>query len=148
MNRPTLVEHLSPNPPKRILALDGGGVRGILTLGYLARIESVLRDRYGDPDLRLCDYFDLIGGTSTGAIIATGLAIGKIVAQLQELYRKLANDIFKAEWYRLGLLSPKFSIEALQTALEDTFHDYRLGGKEVLTGLMIMCTRFDTGSPG
>jgi hypothetical protein len=118
-----------------------------LTLGYLERIESLLRRRYGDPGLRLCDYFDLIGGTSTGAIIAAALAIGKTVAELQELYRNLASAIFKAQWYRLGLLSPKFSIEALQAALESTFHDYRLGGKEVLTGLMIMCKRFDTGSP-
>src|SRR5262249_971347 len=92
-------------------------------------------------------YFDLIGGTSTGAIIATGLAIGKTVQELQQLYRKLANEIFQAEWYRFGLLSPKFSIASLQSALESTFHDYRLGGKEVLTGLMIMCKRFDTGSP-
>ena len=147
MYRPTLEQHLAPIPPKRTLSLDGGGVRGILTLGYLARIESVLRERYRDPRLRLCDYFDLIGGTSTGAIIATGLAIGKTVAELQKLYRKLANDIFHTEWYRLGLISPKFSIEALQSALESTFHDYRLGGKEVLTGLMIMCKRFDSGSP-
>ncbi|HKE22453.1 MAG TPA: patatin-like phospholipase family protein, partial [Bryobacteraceae bacterium] len=147
MYRPTLEQHLTPGHPKRILALDGGGVRGALTLSYLARIESLLRARYGDPDLRLCDYFDLIGGTSTGAIIATGLAIGKTVAELQELYRRLAIGIFHAEWYRLGLLSPKFSIEALQSALEDTFHDYQLGGSQVLTGLMIMCKRFDTGSP-
>jgi hypothetical protein len=147
MYRPTLEQHLAPTHPKRILALDGGGVRGILTLSYLARIESLLRTRYGDPDLRLCDYFDLIGGTSTGAIIATGLAIGKTVAELQALYRKLATDIFQSEWYRLGLLSPKFSIVGLQSALEDTFHDYQLGGSEVQTGLMIMCKRFDTASP-
>jgi len=147
MYRPTLEQHLAPSPPKRILALDGGGVRGILTLGYLSRIESILRARYSDPDVRLCDYFDLIGGTSTGAIIAAGLAIGKTVAELQTLYRKLANDIFHAEWYRVGLLSPKFSIEGLQSALEDTFQEFRLGGREILTGLMIMCKRFDTGSP-
>ena len=97
MYRPTLEQHLTPGHPKRILALDGGGVRGALTLSYLARIESLLRARYGDSDLRLCDYFDLIGGTSTGAIIATGLAIGKTVAELQDLYRRLAIGIFHAE---------------------------------------------------
>jgi hypothetical protein len=147
MYRPALEQHLAPTPPKRILALDGGGVRGILTLGYLAKIESMLRRRYGDAELRLCDYFDLIGGTSTGAIIATGLAIGKTVAELQTLYTSLATDIFQSDWFRPGVLAPKFSIESLQVALEDTFHDYQLGGKEVLTGLMIMCKRFDTGSP-
>jgi patatin-like phospholipase/acyl hydrolase len=45
----TLLEHLEPNGPKRILALDGGGVRGVLTLEYLSRIESLLRERSDDP---------------------------------------------------------------------------------------------------
>jgi len=57
--------------PKRILALDGGGLRGMLTLGFLRQIEEILRARHaGDPSFRLCHYFDLIAGTSTGAIIA------------------------------------------------------------------------------
>jgi hypothetical protein len=49
--------------PKRILALDGGGVRGIVSIAFLEAIETQLRSH--DPDARLCDYFDLIGGTST-----------------------------------------------------------------------------------
>src|SRR6516165_1075454 len=56
--------------PKRILALDGGGIRGILTLEYLSAIENILRTRSGRGDFLLCDYFDLIGGTSTGSTIA------------------------------------------------------------------------------
>src|SRR5436190_5062000 len=43
---------------KRILALDGGGIRGILTLEYLSAIESMLRKRSGRDDFLLCDYFD------------------------------------------------------------------------------------------
>ena len=63
--------------PKRILTLDGGGLRGILTLGLLAEIEELLRKRHGgSPYFRLCHYFDLIAGTSTGAIIAAALAMG------------------------------------------------------------------------
>lgn len=65
-------EHLEADGrPKRILALDGGGLRGILSLAILQRIEDVLKARHGDSDeFRLCHYFDLIAGTSTGAIIA------------------------------------------------------------------------------
>ena len=37
--------------PKRILALDGGGIRGALTLGFLERVESILREREGNPNL-------------------------------------------------------------------------------------------------
>ena len=72
-----LSERLTAQGPKRILALDGGGIRGALTLWYLGEIEQILRDRHKRPDLVLCDYFDFIGGTSTGAIIAAALAIEK-----------------------------------------------------------------------
>jgi uncharacterized protein len=92
----TLARHLDPGvTPKRMLALDGGGVRGILTLQYLARLEATLRRRHGRPTLVLSDYFDLIGGTSTGAIIAGALALGMPVDKIQALYRKLATLIFR-----------------------------------------------------
>ena len=61
--------HLFGPGPKRILALDGGGVRGAITVAFLERIESLLWERYG-RDMRLGDFFDLVGGTSTGAIIS------------------------------------------------------------------------------
>jgi patatin-like phospholipase/acyl hydrolase len=64
-----------------MLALDGGGIRGVMTLGILKGIE----DQVGSP---LCNYFDYIAGTSTGAIIAAGLARGMTVAQLLDFYRK------------------------------------------------------------
>jgi patatin-like phospholipase/acyl hydrolase len=79
----TLVDRLTAPGPKRILSLDGGGVRGVLTLGFLKRIEDLLRTRHGRPDLTLADYFDLIGGTSTGAVIAAGLALGLDVASIR-----------------------------------------------------------------
>ena len=77
--------------PKRILSLDGGGIRGALMLGFVERIEQLLRERHRDPDLRLSDYFDLIGGTSTGAIVAAALAIGMSVADVKKSY--LESDI-------------------------------------------------------
>ena len=79
-------QHLFDVGPKRMLALDGGGVRGILTLQYLKRVEDILRKRAGnDQNFRLSQYFDLIGGTSTGSIIATGLALGWTVEKLEVL---------------------------------------------------------------
>ena len=77
--------HLDPNRgPKRILALDGGGVRGVLTLQFLQALETLITARFGEKT-RLCDYFDLIGGTSTGSIIAAGLACGMTVGALRDL---------------------------------------------------------------
>ena len=141
-------EHLFGTGPKRILALDGGGIRGALTLGYLKRIEDILRQRAGgDPDFRLCDYFDLIGGTSTGSIIATGLALGFSVERLQELYRNLSVEVFKRPPLRLGVFSSKFPKEPLIAALTDYFGETTLGSDELRTGLMVMTKRLDTGSP-
>ena len=70
----TLFEHLSPDTgPKRILALDGGGVKGVLTLGHAeAAGGRTAPPRGRRAEFRLADYYDLIGGTSTGAIIASG----------------------------------------------------------------------------
>src|SRR2546421_5925586 len=95
-----LLERLTSDSPKRILALDGGGIRGVLSLGFLERIERILRDRHRKPDLRLCDYFDLIGGTSTGAIIAGALAIGMDVAAIKRAYLDLGGKIFGKRWWR------------------------------------------------
>lgn len=53
-------EHLDPAVgPKRLLALDGGGLRGMLSVQILRRIETLLRDRHDAPSLVLADYFDL-----------------------------------------------------------------------------------------
>ena len=75
---------LSAPGPKRILALDGGGVRGMITLAILERLEALLAEATGrtDGSFRLAHYFDLIGGTSTGSIIATGLAMGHSASEL------------------------------------------------------------------
>jgi hypothetical protein len=80
--------------PKRLLALDGGGTRGMLTLGVLAGLESGLRAAGGDEQLVLSDVYDYIGGTGTGAVIATGLALGMPVEELERHYRKLARKVF------------------------------------------------------
>lgn len=66
--------------PYRILSLDGGGAKGFYTLGVLKQIEAMLG---GGP---LCERFDLIFGTSTGAIIATLLALGRGVDEIRALY--------------------------------------------------------------
>ncbi len=67
--------HLFGPGRKRILSIDGGGVRGVVALAFVARFEALLAEKAGRA-IRLCDYFDFIGGTSTGAIVATGLALG------------------------------------------------------------------------
>jgi uncharacterized protein len=143
----TKEQHLDPNTgPKRILALDGGGIRGVLTLEYLEVIEALLRERRNDPGLLLSDYFDLIGGTSTGSVIAAGLACGMSVKDIKSLYYGLGASVFVPT--SLGLVAPKFQVQALQQALDGALGaDTTLDSDKICTGLMIMTKRLDTGSP-
>jgi len=152
VHSPSLEEHFAAGGAKRILALDGGGVRGILSLGFLQRMEGVLRERHGnDPAFRLSDYFDLIAGTSTGSIIAALLAKGWLVDEVIQLYLRLADQVFSRRWWDLrgGLLRPRYHPGALSKLLRDTLGaDCRLGDPEQLrTGLLVMCKRIDSGSP-
>jgi uncharacterized protein len=149
----TRQQHVDPGyGPKRILSLDGGGIRGVLTLEYLKVIESMLRRRFKDESLLLCDYFDLIGGTSTGSIIAAGLACGMTVDALKELYTSIGATVFQTDWLAKlklqGILAPKFASDALQMALDEQLGaETTLDSAKVRTGLMIMTKRLDTGSP-
>jgi uncharacterized protein len=131
--------------PKRILALDGGGVRGIVALAFLERLEALLHERFG-AGFRLADYFDLIGGTSTGAIIATGLAMGLDTAQLIATYRTLAQECFQGSHWLGGLIVPKFRSEPLVAVIRRQLGEETLGSERLLTGLAIVAKRIDTGS--
>jgi patatin-like phospholipase/acyl hydrolase len=82
------------NTPRKILSLDGGGIRGIITLEILLEMEKQLRAEMKDDKLLLGDYFDYIGGTSTGAIIAAGLSIGMSVQELLDFYIVKGKDMF------------------------------------------------------
>ncbi len=144
----TLFEHLSPDTgAKRILALDGGGVKGILTLGMLKVLEDELRRRAGgDAAFRLSDYYDLIGGTSTGAIISTALALGLTVEEVIELYQRLGPEVFGRTAGDGVFLQAKFDSKKLRRALHSVLSTKTLGSQDLRTGLAIHAKRIDTGS--
>ena len=82
--------------PRRMLTLDGGGIRGLITLGILENMEKTLREATGAGDgFRLGEWFDYIGGTSTGAILAAGLARGMSVAELIKFYVSTGPEMFE-----------------------------------------------------
>ncbi|HEX8902975.1 patatin-like phospholipase family protein [Vitreimonas sp.] len=144
----TLFEHLSPDTgAKRILSLDGGGVKGVLTLGMLKPLEDELRRRAGgDPSFRLSDYYDLIGGTSTGAIIASGLSLGLSIDEMIELYMKLGPEVFGKTAGDGVFLQSKFESKKLRRALQSVLSTKTLGSQDIKTGLAIHAKRIDTGS--
>src|SRR5580692_10120815 len=65
--------------PFRVLSLDGGGAKGFYSLGVLREVEALL-------GARLSESFDLVFGTSTGAIIAALISLGKSVDEIHDLY--------------------------------------------------------------
>jgi hypothetical protein len=140
----TLLDRLASDTPKRILALDGGGIRGILTVEFLSKIEQTLRTRHNQPTLKLCDYFDLIGGTSTGAIIAGALAIGLDASEIKQLYFELGGKVFgKRQWRKWRSL---FDPAPLEQELTRFFGERTLGDESLKTGLCVITKRADTGS--
>ncbi|GAM99180.1 patatin [alpha proteobacterium U9-1i] len=132
--------------PKRILSLDGGGVRGLLALGILSELERRLKRRSGTPSFRLADYFDLIGGTSTGSIIAAALAMGKSVGEVSALYHELAPAVFAAEGANAGIRKARFDSDKLNDVLAREFGDHELGSPALKTGFAVFAKRIDTGS--
>src|SRR5437762_13688187 len=79
--------------PRKLLACDGGGIRGIISIEVLARIESELRKSSGNPKLVLADYFDYVAGTSTGAIMATLIALGYSIDETRDVYLRTGTVV-------------------------------------------------------
>ncbi|MGY1670310.1 patatin-like phospholipase family protein [Geodermatophilus sp. SYSU D00710] len=108
------------DPAARSHATCPGRIRGVSTLGVLAALEERLRERRGDPDHRLCPFFDLIGGTSTRAIVATGLARGMAGAEIAGFYGRFGSVAFERRrlWQTWRSL---YGDGGLVTTLQDTF---------------------------
>lgn len=152
MNK-TLLNCFDPTvTPKRILSLDGGGIRGALTLGYLKKIETILKEKQKNDKLVLSDYFDLIGGTSTGSIIAAALSLGKTVDEIKKLYMTLGGEIFKGKrhlwnpFQTWSFFKARYNHIHLENNLRNLFKDLTLGSSDIRTGLCIVAKRADTNS--
>ena len=75
----------------KILSLDGGGMRGVLSATILTKVEEILKTEKG---LALHEYFDLVAGTSTGSILAAGVALKKKASYMIEIYKDYGDEIF------------------------------------------------------
>lgn len=120
------------------------------------KIESTLRTRYGKSDMVLSDYYDMMGGTSTGAIMATGLALGMEVKQIIQLYLDLGEVIFGKRSFSLiprdwtgfrAIFKENYNSENLEKQLKNTFGEILLGDTQAIKcGLAINTKRADTYS--
>lgn len=133
------------NKSKRILSLDGGGVRGAITIAFLERIETVLREKHGQK-ASFGEQFDLIGGTSTGSIIGSALALGKSAREIRDFYFDLGPRIFKRSRWRLIGVQSVFDAKPLKQELTRICGDVRMEDDAIKTGLAIVMKRLDTAS--
>jgi len=139
-------KHLFGPGGKRVLSVDGGGIRGAIAIAFLERMEAVLAQLEGRA-VRLGDWFDLVGGTSTGAVIAGAVALGLSVADLKHFYLGLAPRVFRRPFWRIMGLQAKFDAGALRREIESVVGDRTLDSADLVTGLGVVTKRMDTGSP-
>ncbi len=132
---------------RRILSLDGGGIRGLVSCIWLGGVEDALAGA-GKPGL--LKSFDLVSGSSTGAIIACGLGIGLAPDTMREIYRAQRHEIFPGMAERLwsratrlftaGPSAPKYDAKGLEKVLKKVFGKTTLGQLKVPT----LVTSYDT----
>ncbi|MDD9967096.1 MAG: patatin-like phospholipase family protein [Myxococcales bacterium] len=133
-------QRLETSGKKKLLALDGGGIRGAMTIEVLAKIEAMLRDELKRPRLVLADYFDFVGGTSTGAILAASISYGMSMAELRAFYERSGPAMFdKASL--LERFRHKYLDEALAEKLRSVFGTETTLGSDALRTLLLMVMR-------
>ena len=144
----TAADRIKSPGQKKILALDGGGIRGMITVEVLAKIEDLLRARLrGGPEFVLADYFDFVAGTSTGAIIATCVSLGMKMADVREFYLKSGEEMFDKSSI-LKRLHYKFEDDKLAARMQEVFGaETTLGSDKLRTVLMMVMRNASTDSP-
>lgn len=132
--------------PRRMLALDGGGIRGLITVKALLRLESLLAAHYArltgiiPSSFRLCHFFDYVAGTSTGAIIATAIARGLSVSEIISMYREFGAAAFtKRKWHQRW--KSLYEAERLEGKLKTVFTEEATLEPQHLTTLLLIVTR-------
>ena len=130
---------MNSNDTFRILALDGGGVRGIYGAQLLAKLEASL-------DANIRDHFDLIAGTSTGSILAGAAAVGIPLADIVKLFESEASSIFRERPLFTGLsmlYRSRYSRRTFDDVLQRYVPQLTLG--EMSTPLLITSADLATG---
>ena len=147
-----LDEKLKLSGQKKILSLDGGGIRGLITIEILAKIEAELRVREKNKKLVLAEYFDFVAGTSTGALIAAAICMGKSVDEIRDFYEESGRDMFDRRMFLPNIAKYttgyEYCSEALTAKLKKVFgQKTTLGSKKLKTLLLIVMHNTKTDSP-
>ncbi len=139
----TAKQRADKKPPYKILALDGGGIRGALTIEVLGKIETIAKDK---GHKSLSDYFDYIAGTSTGAILAAGLSLGWSVAKLRKFYEDSGERMFDKRFILNRIKSTYNSRPLTKLLKKEIGADVTLGSNKIKTLLMMVMRNATTDS--
>ncbi len=146
----TVAERIQAPGKKKILALDGGGIRGMITVEILAAIEDLLRasqPAQKRPTFVLADYFDFVAGTSTGAILAACIALGMPVGKIRDFYSTSGAEMFDKA-FLLKQFRYRYKDEGLAMKLQTELGaDTTLGSDSLRTMLMMVMRNATTDSP-
>lgn len=130
---------------KRLLSIDGGGLAGLIPAECLIAMEGQLNQITGTT-LPLGKRFDLIGGTSTGAILAAGLCLGLSATDLRDFYLKYGKEIFTKVALPLQFWH-KYSATPLTNHLKEVFKEStKLGDSALLTNLLVVSKNATQGA--
>lgn len=137
-----------PAVRRRILAIDGGGIRCTIAIEVLLELERGLGIRSGDASRRLWQHFDLVAGTSGGAIIGTAVALGLAMTEIREFVLANARNMFRpARWWR-RLKSSWYDKSVLESNLRAWFGEHHtLGSPALRTLLLLIMRNWSTDSP-
>ena len=132
---------------RRILTIDGGGIRGLVSAIWLQALQQRL---HAAGKGALHEHFDLMAGSSTGALVAAGLGIGMPASQIVSLYEHFGDEVFPGAaerlWSRVtrsfsqGLSAPRYSPKGLERVLKRVFGERTLGSVTLRT----MAIAYDT----
>lgn len=136
-----VVDRIFAPGPKRVLAIDSGGVRAAFSLGVLADMESRFTQRARNDGFRLSRYFDLIGGTGSGAVIAACLAFGWTVTETAKLVEALAPSLAA-----LDQQGAEAAHAPLAGLLGQAFGQHAFDSIALRTGLCLLARRDGAGS--
>lgn len=137
----------------KILSIDGGGIRGLIPAKVLAELEAELEKE--EPEKKLHEHFDLICGTSTGAILAIGIALGISTKDLAKFYEDNAKIIFPRFFFRFiprkcrAFLNAIYSNKKLLKKLREVYADANGGRDPLMNDLQIkVCIPAFNGNNG
>lgn len=154
--------------PIRILSIDGGGLRGVIAVRILKKIEEYINSKqpishipHFQPNIKITDKLNLIAGTSTGALLACAMTVPKpdvripkpkfTLDEISKIYEDRGKEIFPNNWweapYRWGksLIMPQFSTKGLEEVLKDSLGDHNLS--DGIVNLFIPSFNLKTNSP-